>query len=138
MTKDLIHDAVKIALIKDGWTITHDPYAIQYEEVKLAADLGAERTLAAERGEEKIVVEIKSFVSRSEMQDLKIAVGQYMIYKGLLKFMATDRKLYLAVSDLAFEETFSKKAVQALLSEYGIAMFVVNIQLEEVIRWINW
>jgi hypothetical protein len=77
MTKDLIHDAVKNALIKDDWTITHDPYPIQYEEVKLSADLGAERTLAAERGNEKIVIEIKSFVSRSPIQDLKLALGQY-------------------------------------------------------------
>lgn len=25
-TADIIHDAVKNALIKDGWAITHDPY----------------------------------------------------------------------------------------------------------------
>jgi len=28
---DAIHTAVKAALIKDGWTITADPYTIQYE-----------------------------------------------------------------------------------------------------------
>jgi hypothetical protein len=27
---DVIHGAVKAALIKDGWTITADPYVIQY------------------------------------------------------------------------------------------------------------
>lgn len=26
--RDIFHDAVKKALIKDGWTITHDPYKI--------------------------------------------------------------------------------------------------------------
>jgi hypothetical protein len=26
--KDEIHDIVKAALIKDGWTITHDPFAL--------------------------------------------------------------------------------------------------------------
>jgi hypothetical protein len=28
--KDIYHDAVKNALIKDGWTITADPYYIIY------------------------------------------------------------------------------------------------------------
>jgi hypothetical protein len=27
--KDIFHDAVKIALQKDGWTITHDPLFIR-------------------------------------------------------------------------------------------------------------
>jgi hypothetical protein len=33
MAKDIIHDAVKSALIKDGWTITADPYYLKYEEL---------------------------------------------------------------------------------------------------------
>lgn len=43
MAKDIIHDAVKQALIKDGWTITDDPFRVQYEEFELFADLGAKR-----------------------------------------------------------------------------------------------
>jgi hypothetical protein len=27
---DIIHDAVKNALIKDGWVITEDPFIIEY------------------------------------------------------------------------------------------------------------
>lgn len=44
-TQDIIHDAVKNALIKDGWKITHDPYVIKYEEVTLYADLGGNALL---------------------------------------------------------------------------------------------
>ncbi|MGB7441674.1 MAG: element excision factor XisH family protein [Coleofasciculaceae cyanobacterium] len=29
MAKDLFHQQVKTALIKDGWTITHDPFIIR-------------------------------------------------------------------------------------------------------------
>ncbi|GAK52403.1 FdxN element excision controlling factor protein [Candidatus Moduliflexus flocculans] len=75
--KDKYHQHIKNALIKDGWTITHDPYMIDYEEITVYADLGAERLIAAERGVEKIVVEIKSFLKRSLVQDLKEALGQY-------------------------------------------------------------
>jgi hypothetical protein len=38
---DIIHNAVKNALIKDGWIITDDPYIIEYRKTKLYADLGA-------------------------------------------------------------------------------------------------
>ncbi len=43
MVKDIIHDAVKNALIKDGWLITHDPFIVQYEDARVFIDLGAER-----------------------------------------------------------------------------------------------
>lgn len=29
MAKDLYHNAVRNALIKDGWTITHDPLRLE-------------------------------------------------------------------------------------------------------------
>ncbi len=29
MARDLIHDVVREALVKDGWTITHDPYRME-------------------------------------------------------------------------------------------------------------
>ncbi len=59
--KDLYHGVVKTALIKDGWTITHDPYTLSAGFKDAFVDIGAERTLAAERGNERIAVEIKSF-----------------------------------------------------------------------------
>ncbi|MHC5718253.1 MAG: element excision factor XisH family protein, partial [Nostoc sp.] len=45
--KDIYHNEVKNALIKDGWTITDDPYFIKYEDAELYADLAAEKPIAA-------------------------------------------------------------------------------------------
>ncbi|MGK7919083.1 MAG: element excision factor XisH family protein, partial [Trichodesmium sp.] len=60
MAKDIFHQQVKNALIKDGWNITHDPFTIRISEaVKLHIDLAAENAIAAEKGSEKIAVEIK-------------------------------------------------------------------------------
>ena len=76
--KDIYHDQVKNSLINDGWEITHDPLRIRLARGKnLFVDLGAERLLAAERGIEKIAVEIKSFTRPSDMKDLEEAVGQW-------------------------------------------------------------
>ena len=59
--RDIYHETVKNALVKDGWTITHDPLRLRLRRGKnLFVDLGAERLLAAERGTEKIAVEIKT------------------------------------------------------------------------------
>jgi hypothetical protein len=73
---DLYHTTVKQALLKDGWTITHDPYRLSIGEKRLYADLGADRVIAANRGQQKIVVEVKSFLGVSDIKDLEPALGQ--------------------------------------------------------------
>ncbi len=60
MARDLFHDAVKKALIKDGWQITNDPFFLKVGGVEFYVDIGAEKLIAAERNNEKIAVEIKS------------------------------------------------------------------------------
>ncbi len=134
---DSIHDAVKNALIKDGWTITADPYKIEYEEIKLYADLAAERPIAAEREGRKIVVEVKSFTSPSPINDLKVALGQYTLYLGFLELTDPARKLYLAVSDKVYKRLFSQKAIQAIVKRFQLSTIVVNVEAEEILLWIN-
>ncbi|NUM44145.1 MAG: hypothetical protein HUU38_05515 [Anaerolineales bacterium] len=55
MARDFIHESIKIALIKDGWTITADPFELNFEEISLAVDLAAEKLLEAQRGNQKIL-----------------------------------------------------------------------------------
>jgi len=63
VAKDRFHQVVKKALESDGWNVTHDPLQIKVGGVDMEIDLGAERLLAAERGDEKIAVEVKSFLA---------------------------------------------------------------------------
>jgi hypothetical protein len=98
--KDRYHDAIKNALIKDGWIITADPYLIKYEDAELYADLAAEKPIAAERRGSKIVVEIKSFIGRSLMYDFHNALGQYIVYRNLIQLTEPEYKLYLGIDDL--------------------------------------
>ena len=88
--------------------ITHDPYVIQYGRTTLYADLGTECPIAAERNGQKLVIEVKSFVGASKMQDLKEALGQYDIYRYLLEETALDRKLYVAISAVAYKNFFGQ------------------------------
>ena len=77
--RDIYHDHVRRALAKANWTITHDPYRLQYGPRDLYVDLGAEQLLAAEQAGRKIAVEIKSFTSPSVLNDLEVALGQYVL-----------------------------------------------------------
>ena len=60
--KDIFHEVVRRGLEKEQWVIVNDPLELEWEEVQVKIDLGAERLIAADRGSEKIAVEIKSFV----------------------------------------------------------------------------
>jgi hypothetical protein len=134
---DKIHAAVRNALIKDGWTITHDPFTIQYKDVELFADLGAERPLAAERREQRIVVEIKSFLGPSLQRDWQSALGQYVIYRDLLAVLAPERELFLAVSGAVQIGFFERESVQLVVQNNRIKLVVVDLDTEEILRWIN-
>jgi hypothetical protein len=62
--KDIYHESVRVALEKDGWTVTHAPIYLEWGEATYYPDLGAERVIAATKGTEKIAVEIKTFIGQ--------------------------------------------------------------------------
>lgn len=134
---DIIHNVVKNAIIKDGWTITDDPYVIQYRRTMLYADLGAERPIAVEQDGQKLVIEVKSFVGASKIQDLKEALGQYDIYRYLLEATAPDRKLYIAVSAVVYKSFFNQDVIQLILTKHQLPLIIVDIEKEEITQWIN-
>jgi hypothetical protein len=135
--KDLIHDAVKNALIKDGWAITADPYELAYQEVSLAVDLAAEKMFEAVRDNEKILVEVKSFVGHSFARDFQMALGQYEMYLGVLEATHVPDTLYLAVSDVVYRRFFRQNVYQMLVERFQIHLLVVDIEKEEVVSWIS-
>ena len=134
---DKIHEAVKNSLVKDGWTITHDPFTIQFQDITVQADLGAERTIAAEMNGEKIAVEIKSFLRPSNVSEFETALGQYRLYRRLLLKLEPERPLFLAVSTIIFDRFFVKKAIQFVIIEENVSLIVVDIDKEEVTKWIK-
>jgi XisH protein len=135
--KDTYHNAVKNALIKDGWTITDDPYFIKYEDAELYADLAAEKPIAAERQGQKIVVEIKSFIGRSLMYDFHGALGQYIVYRNLIQLTAPEYTLYLGIDDAVYQDFFQRKSIQLITKENRLLLMTVEMKKEEIQQWIN-
>lgn len=132
--KDTYHDVVKQTLVREGWTITHDPYIFKTDP-RLVADLGAERLIAAERKYEKIVVEIKSFLRTSQVVDLEEAVGKYSIYNIFLRQCEPDRKLWLAVPLHASENILSREVGRITLEEMRIPVIVYSLSGKEPLIW---
>lgn len=137
MAKDLYHNLVRRALENDGWTITDDPFYIVYKGARVYADLAAERPLAAQKGERKIVVEIKVFGSPSPMTELERAVGQYGIYRTFLRRLSPERELFLAIAQDIWQDFFLKPAVQDIIADHQISLLIFDPQTEEVIQWIS-
>jgi hypothetical protein len=135
--RDIYHNSVKNALVKDGWTITHDPYTLALGNKDVYVDLGAERLLAAEKGDEKIAVEIKSFRGASDIHDLEVAVGQYVLYRSLLTRFESDRKLFLAVPASVFDSTLAEPIARPVIEDLGIALISFDPQQEVIVKWIT-
>ncbi len=134
--KDIYHDCAKNALIKDGWTITHDPLSLKWGKKDMYVDLGAEQLLAAQRAERKIAVEIKSFTGLSEMNDLEKALGQYIVYHDVLAQVEPDRELYLAVSEEIATGLFEEPIGELLLRNNRVRLLVFDPEAEAIVKWI--
>jgi len=132
--KDTYHDLVKSALMKEGWRISHEPYFLQ-SDPKLSIDLGAERIIAADKNRDKIAVEVKSFIADSQVTELQRSVGQYGIYRELLKIQEPDRELYLAVPIDAFENIFSRQVGKVAINYFKLKLIVFSFD-EEELQWI--
>jgi hypothetical protein len=133
--RDRYHVIVHDALVADGWSITHDPYTLGAGSTNVYVDLGAERVIAAERGSERIAVEVKSFLGRSSAADIEQALGQYLLYRGLLARQEPERTLFLAVPHEAWEGVWSSVLGRVALDDYRVKVLVFNIEEGTIERW---
>ena len=135
MSKDVFHEAVKNALQKDGWIITHDPLHIESMGFNVLIDLGAERMIGAEKNGEKIAVEVKSFTNPSGVSQFHIALGQFLNYRDALSDKNPGRELFLAIPKDAYETTFVIPFVQRAIERYNLVFLVYDPEKEVIVTW---
>ncbi|MGD1857214.1 MAG: XisH family protein [Leptolyngbyaceae cyanobacterium] len=135
--RDIFHKAVKIALQKDGWVVTHDPLTIDLADGQLQVDLGAERLIAAYKDKQQIAVEIKSFIAPSAISEFHTALGQYLNYRVALKVREPERLLYLGISIEIYEGFFCRQLPQLSLQEYQMKLVVFDPTSEVIVKWIS-
>ena len=138
MAKDIYHKIVKESLIKDGWTITHDPYLIPRNNKKpYEVDLGGEKFIAAERGVEKIAVEVKSFIGTSMTYDFHAAFGQYNVYRFFMNDKDSIRKLFLAIPEEVYNTFFLDTDIEAICSHFNVEIIIFDSSKIEIVSWIK-
>lgn len=135
--KDSFHDQVRTALENEGWLITDDPYKIKVGGIYQEIDLGAEKLLAAERGIEKIAVEVKSFIDKSHMASFHEALGKFRNYRRALRKIEPDRMLFLAVPEPVFNKFFSKPFIQEAILEEELHLIVYGVVEPIIVSWIR-
>ncbi|MDX2230549.1 MAG: XisH family protein [Leptolyngbyaceae cyanobacterium bins.349] len=136
-TRDIFHEAVRRGLEKEQWQISSDPLELEWEDVKVKIDLAAERLIAADRGEEKIAVEIKSFISPSPISDFHTALGQFLNYRIMLEVKEPERQLYLAVPLDTYDTFFQSPFTQFVAERYHLRLIVYDPVIEEIVQWIR-
>ncbi len=138
MAKDLFHNIVKEALIKDNWVVTDDPLTLlSRAEGGISTDLGAEKMIVAERELVKIAVEVKSFINPSMIHDFLRASGQYNGYNIVIKYKQIDRILYLAMPIFAYEKLITYDFINAIIENVSIKFILFDEQEKTIIKWIE-
>ncbi len=135
--RDFHHDAVKQALITDGWTVTHDPYTIAYGMRRGFVDLAAERLMAAEKNGQTIAVEVKSFVGASTVTQMEQALGQYLLYRSWLARTDPHRRLFLAIDQGVEHEVFTDISGRVLIEDYGLNLLIFDVTAQRILQWKN-
>lgn len=133
--KDIFHEAVRKGLEKEAWIITDDPLKLQVGGVEMYIDLGAEKLIAAEKNGEKIAVEIKSFIGKSNISEFHNAIGQFINYRVALEEQYPKRILYLAVPLSTYQSFFSLQFIQTVIKRFEVKIIIYDPANEVIWRW---
>ncbi|WP_017293077.1 element excision factor XisH family protein [Geminocystis herdmanii] len=134
--KDIFHDAVSQGLKKEGWTITNDPLSLKFGDTRIYIDLGAEKILTADKGEEKIAVEIKTFIGDSVLFNFHVAIGQFINYQIALENKEPNRILYLAIPQEIYNTFFQSLLAQSVIQKYQIPLIIYEPESEVILQWL--
>ncbi len=99
--------------------------------------LGAEKVISAEKGGEKIAVEVKSFGSPSVLNAFHEALGQYLDYRDALEEAEMNREMYLGISLEAYYQIQDIKFLTRRISKYTMKIIVVDVESNTVQQWIK-
>ena len=122
---------------REGWIVTDDPFVIPFGSQDFQVDLGLEMPIGAERGGEKIAVEIKSFLGMSAITDFYSALGHFLFNRSLLALRGIDRKIYLAMPNEAYHAIFDIADGEAVRVHNHIPLIVSRQDAAGGLEWID-
>lgn len=136
--RDAYHDAVRVALERDGWTITDDPLTVPTPGLDFHIDLGAIREIiGAQKDGRQIAVEIKSLKVNSVFYDFHQALGQFLIYRLALRLAEKKHFLYLAIPENEFQRLEKIEIYPLSWEEFQVSLLIFDEKNKIIKSWIN-
>ena len=126
-------DALKNALIKDEWTITHAPLHIDYAGHEIACGLAAQKQ--SDNGDTHIAVQFADLSPSLPMDALCQAMGKYAIRDCILHSQEPTRALYMAVSRKMYELMMAEEIGEITLRTKGLRFLIFDGDLEIILHW---
>ena len=132
--KDKYHDTVIHALEKAGWVVEKENLRLAQGNRFIYLDLQASL-----KNEQRIIfLEVKNFDNRpSFIAELEQVLGQYFLYRNVLKKLGIPHPLYLAVPDEAYRTVLQEDISADVMNEMQILLLVFDPIKEEIIAWID-
>ena len=137
MARDKTHQFFRETLEKDGWNITDDPLFVKMGTIPIHIDLGAEKIIGAEKNNQKIAVEIKTFGNSSFITALYAAIGKFIIYRKALAVLRPERLFYLAIPDDIYTRIQKEPIINEVFIEERIKLILYKTDIQEIAAWIN-
>lgn len=67
---------------------------------------------------------------------VKNALGQYLLYRSVMRKTEIERKLYLAIPYTIYMDIFEEPLGKLLREDYQLNLLIFDINSEEIVQWI--
>lgn len=84
----------------------------------------------------RLRLRLKNFEVEKAIADLEQAIGQYVLYRLLLNRVDPEREIYLAISDITYDEIFNEPIGEVVISDLPMQLLVVDVEKIKVKLWI--
>jgi hypothetical protein len=131
---DKCHEQVIRALQNDGWRISEQQVPMKFDRRRVFIDLLATHGANGSR-QEMALIEVKCFSDpQNTSHEIYTAIGQYILYRAMLRELEVEIPLYLSVPEGIFNDIFDV-VVHRAITESQIKSVVINLDKERVVRW---
>ncbi len=137
MARDKTHQFFRETLEKEGWLVTDDPLFVKMGTIPIHIDLGAEKIIGAEKDNEKIAVEIKTFGNSSFITAMYEAIGKFIIYRKALAVLKPERTFYLAIPNDIYKRIQVEPIIKDIFIEERINLILYKTNIQEIVSWIK-
>ena len=132
---DSCHYQVAHAVTKAGWTVDARPLHITDTFGNdFFIDLTAVQSV--NEGLLEIAIEVKCFTIPKKTAELRRAIGQCIVYKGVSEREGYTMPVYMAVPTFTFVKYFNVPLL-AVLQDHKIKLVEIDLVKEEIVRWIE-